>query len=378
MSVLFLFALNMEGCTHINDEMSSLNLFSTSPIKKQNIRFKSVHLDSLVLDSVSTSFMGGIIVQDHCLLFIDQRFCWAIKFDTNGRLTRRYIGQGNAPDELPIKSIQFYTTMQNGGMLFIGPEWDCFVFDSNFKKIDDYGINWNNSTSRTNTKTPNPSQTDIYTLAYGVSPIRADGDNLFLPIISQHPLFNPTSRSYSRDARVLAVMKIKNGNVNKIMGRLPPLYSRENAVNTFSYIDFDLLHNDSMIVGYPVDSLIYIFDKTFRIKAAFGFSGRDMDQHYTLSESLSQFRRNWQSETKTKGYYHSLKCVPERELIFRSYQKGHASVTDGLQIYHGVTLIADVDVPRRFCVEGYIYPYFYSNPYFDEEKGFIWVYRFRI
>jgi hypothetical protein len=173
-------------------------------------------------------------------------------------------------------------------------------------------------------------------------------------------------------------MYIKNGSVTRIFGRLPPTYSKNKSISTFSYLSFDLLPGNKLAISYPADSLIYLFDNNFNLLESFGSSGRNMDLNYHSATSLKDFRNNWHSENENRGYYRSTKFIAERNLLFRSYHKGGKETSDGLQIYKGDTLVADLDVPKGFSVEGYIAPYFYSNAFINDEKERISLYRFKL
>lgn len=361
--------------TAIEDRYS----FNAPTIKRINIETRWVQLDSLNLDNISMSSVGEISFQNTNIYFIDEKFAFVSKFDTSGKFKGRYIGQGSGPNELPISTITFFSPLPDGGFFFIGPSWDCFRFNSSFKRVDDYSVNWNSKASKKEMgKHPDPADTKVYSFAYGACPMRTDGDNLYLPIISQHPLFNPLSESYPGNARILASMYIKNGSVTRIFGRLSPIYSKNKNVSTFSYASFDLLPGNRLAMSYPADSLIYLFDNNFDLLEIFGSSGRNMDLNYHSATSLKDFRNNWHSETENRGYYRSMKFIDVRNLLFRSYQKGGKEISDGLQIYKGDTLVADLDVPKGFSVEGYIAPYFYSNAFINDEKGTIRLYRFKL
>ena len=103
-----------------------------------------------------------------------------------------------------------------------------------------------------------------------------------------------------------------------------------------------------------------------------------MDLNYKTITTLEESRKNWRNERLTKGYYNWLEYVDETGLLFRSYQKGEARSTDGLQIYKDGVLIGDVSVPKGLKVMGYIAPYYYSYVIPNEEKEFMYLYRFKL
>ena len=72
------------------------------------------------------------------------------------------------------------------------------------------------------------------------------------------------------------------------------------------------------------------------------------------------------------------KFMDEIDLLFVSYRKDSEDL-DGLQIYKNGQLIADVIVPKKFRVMGYIAPYYsYIIPLLDEEDDSLIMYRFKL
>jgi len=341
------------------------------------IRYSALELDSIQLEQIPTSFSGKLSVIKNNLYFVDDRLCWVFKFSNSGKYVCKYIGQGKGPNELPLKFVEFSSPTTDGGYFFIGPSWDCFHFDKNFKRIDDYEINWHSKHFGTPIQ-PDTTMMDGYSLAYYFGEIKIYNNKVYLPLLSLQPSFNPTIPSYSKQARILALMDLENGYVEKTFGRLSQLFTTKKNIAPFSFAIFDLGPAEKILISYPPDSLIYVSDINFNISKIFGFEGRGIDKNYNTADSISEFIKNLQLQKKEKGYYRSVRFLPERLLLFRSYQKSGKAMNDGLQIYQSDTLIADLDVPLGFNVEGYITPYFYSNAFIDEDKGVIKVYKFRL
>lgn len=354
-------------------------VFSSKIGHSKVIRYASLGLDSVQLDSISTSYSGESYIAGGNICFVDKKFCYLFKFDNRGKLIDRYMGQGNGKNELPIKNIMYSSPRPEGGFFFMGPSWDCFIYDKDFNRIDDYAINWHPQASKeAMLKKPDPSETQLYSLPYGFGTIRVSEGKVYMPILSQHPSFNPTIPAYYKDARTMAKMDLETGYVNEIYGRFPPVYVKNKNLATFGFSYFDLTPGNTMQVSFPVDSLIYRCSRDFEVLDAFGMAGRDMDTNYHSVADVRGFRKNFYNEMKGRGYYTGLEYIDERGLTFRSYHKSEYGKTDGLQIYKADTLIADVDVPKNFKVDGYISPFFYSNSFIDEQKGAIKLYRFKL
>jgi hypothetical protein len=344
-----------------------------------HISYRGLSLDSIILDSTSTSLVGNICLSKNRIFFVDTRLSSLYEFNFSGKYVGRHIGHGNGPDELPIKRIQFCSTLPAGGFFIVGPTFDCYVFDSNYHRTDDFEMNWHKSTDDPDhLKNPDPNSTDPYSLAYIGGTFQIEKSTAYFSIFSQHRNFNPTVNGFALSTKVLASMNLNDGYVDNLIGMLSPVYQKAKNTSTFSYAYFELMPNQRFLIGYPADSHIYIASRDFQIRNVIGLPGREVCQNYSPVSNMIDFWRIWYKNTQEQGYYRAIKYVPERDLIFRSYQKSGHDAPDGLQIYKGDSLIADFDTPRGFDVSGYIEPWFYSNAFVDEERNQIKVYKFKL
>lgn len=364
------------GCKSKIDQEVNWNIPIKIPSQSQ---FVNISLDSIYLDTISSSFNGSLHTWKNKIVFVDHKFCWFFLFDTSGKFLSQKIGQGENQNELSCKKISNYIPMKDGGHMFMGPSWDVYIFDSNFNKKSDFLIKWH---SRGNkefiAEHPDPTDPIMYSITYGIQDIRADENNVHLPIYSQHKTFFPAADEYANEARIMGKLNIKNGDVTDIYGRLSPIYRDNPSVRTFPYLIYDLSGRDEMIIGFPVDSLMYISDRNFMIKSAFGRMGRDMNTNYQHTSDYEQFAKQWARENKNKGHYDGIDVIPDSEYIIRTYHKNGKSQTSGLQLYKANELVADVDVPLHSKYVGYIAPYVYLSAGPDEEHSSIKLYRFKL
>ena len=126
---------------------------------------------------------------------------------------------------------------------------------------------------------------------------------------------------------------------------------------------------------YELDDMIYACDNNFVPKFSYGYKGKDMDKSEHRAMDFETYKKERDAERK-KAHYRKIKCVGD--YTFRSYVKSISAPYDGLQIYNGTTLIADVDVPKGLNVIGKIGDYYYSEVLGDEETMKLWIYRFRL
>jgi len=382
------------SCSKSDEGMTSLDIFNIEPIGEKDIQFDELQMDTLRLDRIESSHVGFISISNDSIRFIDERFGWMFVFDKNGVLHHRHLGQGQGPKEIPMAGIQFYSPTIGRGHIFIGSSFDYYIYNSDYERTKQEIIRWQRDVPMEELqRNPDPQQQRSYNLGYDIGNIMVTSTHVYLPLISAPPpfsAFNFTTDLFAEEARVLAKMNIETGEVENIMGRLSPIFAEELNIRHFSFFHNTLIDNSTLAISYMPDSLIYLTDLDFNVQSAFGFSGENMDLNYRIFPSVGNeetIQNFFYEEFNNRGYYTSLTYIKDRDLFFRGYRKGGESTTDGLQVYRGNTLIADVDVPklfdefvlgRHFEVIGYIEPWFYSNAFIDEMAEEIIVYRFRI
>ncbi|MBS4014811.1 MAG: hypothetical protein KGZ97_13850 [Bacteroidetes bacterium] len=186
------------------------------------------------------------------------------------------------------------------------------------------------------------------------------------------------SEDYYREGRIIAKLDYKNSIITEVLGRRSLVYDNYKYLGHLSFISFDTDGKGHFFLNFEIDSLIYFCDKDFVPIKSFGGKGTNMNTNYTESNNLRDLDRIFHEDRKKCGFYTGLEYIEERDLLFRSYTRGEHTNFDGLQIYKDQVLVADVDVPKGFKIEGYISPYFYSSVFADSEKQVIKIYRFTL
>ena len=345
---------------------------------KVALRFTSLYCDTVALDPIHTSFVGAFYVQNQKILWVDYRFCWIFEFDTDGKFIQRRLGQGKGPKEVPTGLLYGYAPDQAGGFVVLGPQTDCYRFDSAGVLIHrflvrDYVVGENPAEN-------GPDRPGTYTYAYDKLVTRVFDNELFLNIYSEAEGFDlfGDAKPYFREARILMGINLENGRADQLLGRFPPVYeNRSDWCKPFVFTSFDIAPNGDFYVAPEVDTLIYRYDRNYRPICSFGQAGRDMDTAYMALRTPDELQIFFNQE-RAKGRYDWVEYVDETGVLFRSYVKGAEASTDGLQIYEGTVLVGDVDVPRGFRVKGYIAPYYYAEGPVDEENETLTLYRFTL
>ena len=375
---MLVFSFCRHGYDYSSDKLSAF--YNLAPKASKKIMYDKINIEKVALDSVASSYLGSISYRNDTMFFVDYRFNWVYLFNKDGKKIKRLLGQGRGPAEIPAGIIQAHVPLLNGGHFFIGVSYDIYQYGNNFSKLYSNRLAWSHeyTTKQEILKNPYPDRMLVYDINNEIyyKP-RIFDDNVYLPIYSACPSFNFLSDNYYEYGRIMAQVELKTGKIKKIMGRRSPEYKKQKYL-VFDFYSFDISAKSNFYINFPPDSLIYVYDENFKPIKTFGLAGKNMDTKYRKLQNGNNRKELWQSEIENKGYYTWIEYFDGQDLLFRSYTKGKHSQTDGLQIYKSNVLVADVDVPKKFRIEGYIAPYFYSNCFIDEENEKMWVYKFEL
>ena len=340
-----------------------------------------IMLDSIQLDHVNSSYVGNVILFNDTLYFIDYSFGWVYMFNSDGTFLSRTLGQGNGPHEIPIKGISSCCFLPNGDKIFIGSTLDGYLFNQDWNLEKSFFIDRSENGHFTQDHLT-PENPFSYTLDYEHLTMRSDPSSkyLFVPVYAEQKNFNPYTRQYYKESRLLEQIDLEDGRIIDLLGRRSPEYLKYHYIGQYAFFSFDITRRGTFYITHEIDSLIYVYNNKFQLLSTFGRSGTMMNTDYIEADhfDLMTFRKLYFIEKPKHGYYSYLEYIDGTGLLFRSYKKSEASKSDGLQIYRNKILIADISVPKDFKVIGYKKPYYYSGPYIDEEQETIKLFRFII
>ncbi|MCH8550235.1 MAG: hypothetical protein LAT80_15300 [Balneolaceae bacterium] len=361
------------------------NWYNVAAESTSDILFNSVEIDTLVLEDVSSSLEGKIFINNNELHFFDYRFGWLYTFDENGNMINRELGIGNGPSELPAGNIAFHTQTKDNGHIFIGTSFDFYTFDTQLERTYTGRINWKQDRPLDYlASNPTPEDQRSYDLAYGVTEIKSYGETVYLPLMGAFPgdsEFNFSTDLFAEEARILALMNKKTGEVTEITGRYPPEFRNNSASRSFPLFFFDISGEDELTFTFATDSLIHVFTKDFEHKSSYGFAGRQMNKNYEIipanlaHNALGEWMMDQMEE---KDIYTSVVYIEETGLVFRSYVLNASDTYDGMQIYRDNVLIGDVFVPKGMRIAGYKAPWYYGNMIPDYTELQKTVHRFQL
>lgn len=361
-----------------NKDTSKEKLFAKVENPAPTNAIQNIETEEFNLDYIESSYVGILDVYQNNILFIDKKFCYIYFFDSKGHLIQRKLGQGQGPTELSTGMIDGYTQLYPHGFFFVGGGNDCHLYDSDLNVLKRYSIN--KGGSRKGRGRGNYDFPWIYTLSYEHLIMKAYDKYLYYTVFSEYQDMNfiDSPKSYFQNAHYLCKMNLETGNVEKMLGKYPPVYDEKEELKQFSFIDFDIDANGNFYISFEGDSLIYMYNKNFSPIKTFGYAGKNMKESKRVLSTFSQFQEYYEKDRKESGFYTQLKYIRDTNLLFRSYTKGDEEKTDGLQIYKDGVLQGDIEVPKSFYVIGYIAPYYYAAIDIDEENEIIKMFRFKL
>ena len=325
------------------------------------------------IKNINSSYVGRLSLYDDDLYFTDKHFCSVQVFDKNLNLKTTKLRQGMGPSEIDTGIISGEIIGKES--FFIDPDTMIFKFDKNFKRITQGHIKkYAISTSNAEENYDSPS---IYTTCYSKYIIREDENNIYINIYAGYEFSGFNNSNHFKHVKPL--LKINKGTFNaNIIGEYSDYYKNgtANKLASFDRTSYDIDNKGNFIMSFEADSLINIYDNNFNHIKSFGYAGRKINNDYN---SYAEFDYNKiDKERQNKGYYNWIEYIDQTDMTFRSYRKDKLADTYGLQIYDGITLIGDVDVPLKFRVIGYIKPYYYASGKINEDNEVINVYRFQL
>lgn len=339
-------------------------------------RISSITLEKVTLDSVKCSgeSMSGI-TPDGSVYYYDSYFCWMYRFSPDGRLESRSMGYGRGPKESILRKSNNTAMSPDGKFAIYGSSYDFEYFSpdgtlkNRFRLIKRDGNH------------ADPEDFMAYSTPVYDPVSRVVNDRMYIGLTSDNPEFCYffTNSEYLEKSCRIGVVNLESGAVEGMVFKgFPSMYGVDPyRYTSFDNVAFDFDKEGRLYLGFQADQKIYVFDSNLKPLHSFGVEPDGMDRSYEKIERESDIPK-WQDNLDKKGYYTWIEYVDETDLCFRSYRKGEAYASDGLQIYSSDGhFLGDCEVPKGLNVKGYIAPYYYSQVFTDED-GKLTLYRFRL
>lgn len=348
------------------EKITSTDYYDTleNSIRKVNFADKiRVTIDTLVAPTdIETSFNGNFTISKNSIVFNDVFFGYLFEFDKKLKLHSKNFGIGNKSNELKGADYIVYSDITNKYYVLSSKKGILAVINSKNQKEKEFRINFNiKRTKEEVIHEPLPYLMDSYELDYGYDGILKvfDEYHLAIAITSSHPKFNGyfNSKFYYENSRILALINLKKGYIDRLIGRRPPLFLK-NQLPNYDHFNYEIKNNTIYLNFYP-EATIYKIDKEEDVvQSAFGVQGSEMKTNYTRTYSYEEAYKREFEDYNNYNFYNSL--YVDDNLIFRGYSKNNTK-KDGLQIYKSEVLIADLNFPKGYKIIGKIDKAYYAS-----------------
>ena len=297
--------------------------FRLQPDSKQNVTITSLEIDSVLLDSVTTSFVVSSGKCDSGVYVIDNYFCTLYRFDLNGKFKDRKLGTGRARNETTIGRIATHSFLADGRLVLYDYNAGYYIYNKDFLLEDYFRVVYEQTNNDGSYDRDNLYEDPYsYTPVYNDNVCRSYGNNIYFKVHLAFPNCNyihTTDEQLRQGANILET-NLEKRSLGRILSVGYPMGYYTNSLDKaiFSTVNFDISQKGNFYVTYEADTLIYQYDKDYNEQVCFGFAGKNMDLDYVTINTLSESRKNWRNERQTKGYYNWLEYVDETGLLWHS------------------------------------------------------------
>jgi hypothetical protein len=345
------------------------------------LRYDIVSVDTVYLKSPKSTFVGYFFWTNSSINFIDRIDSKLYQFDHQGRFNGEFLGRGDGPDN----QNGIFGIFKNEGQFYILSDTHLSLFDSTFSRQDQLNFSLGGKESYEEMlHAPRPDMFGLYEISWisinvnlPFLPLQKR-KGFILPVMMTHPELNGywTTEYY----KTVAMFGLFNEDfeLQKLGGIRSEEYLKFNFLPNFDYFYFTQ-KGDSLLVSFPIDPKIHVYDMQFNFLGTFGESGKEMKTDYISTQTLEEAESQWQLDQNEYGYYDHVFFDEKESLLFRTYlPKGRGAESARLQIYKDDQLVGDLEVPIRFRVLGSVNGVFYADGIIDEEKEKLAFFKFKL
>jgi len=337
----------------------------------------SVRLDTVLLEPNQSSQIGSFYLKGDALFYVDKAYGLIEEFTVEGESKGIRKRELDGPEEL--QGVSELIPTKEG--FIVRHDWSFYQYDSNWEFIGK-SLFQSASTVSYDEMMDNPKgeYMEMYELLhYNPKTVQLPDGHLVIKLDVEHPIFNAfISREYYRESRVLGKVNLFNGMMVEMLGTRPDTYEEYSFIPFHVMLDYHWTADNSIYVTYEADSMIYVYDRSWKLKETFGAAGIDINTDYLESQNLDVAfeSKYFYHSRKNEGFYKDIFVDEENELVFRTYRQGSDSqdLLDEtynplrMQIFREGKLLGDFSVPGRFRILGKVGDSYVADGYFDEQN----------
>jgi hypothetical protein len=336
--------------------------------------------DSIVIDAFDTSGQGNYFMIDSIISFADQYYARIYDYDCRtGELLSQHFGLGQGPNE--SNGFFFVTPIANDTSIFmINGNVEVNLYNTSEYELNKKGMlnfGWEDH------YTGDYDSPKVYNFML-MTDLGADiyryKDKIIIPaqpvirLACKDGLITP---KHFKKSHIFGLLDLNSMKITEVFGHYPVSYLEKSLpqFNFFSYF----MHDDSLYVNFPIDSLIYVYKYPDQFEHVFGYECKDINRNYTPSNEINdQIYDDFTNCGMNTGIYH----FPELQVYCRTYIKDMKTREGGMQIYnYSHDLVSEIEVPRNFKLLGCFESCFYGvtlTPEETDDNTFVTFYKGKI
>lgn len=280
---------------------------------ENNIQVETLKVDTVVVDTMENcSYVGYSGVYGDSLFFFDEVLDYFYAVSSDGKVGKRRLGLGHSSREIPItRPVGVSYSNQSKQLAVMGGTYDLYT-TSKFDDVRKVQMVVGNAED-------GYSSASSYTLWEEVVQ-RNDKDYLYYNVLGDNEKVDILhGKDYFEKAAIIMRVNLANGEMRP-MGHYSEFYAKNPKVRHLPSVYYDVDDNGDFYVSFQADSLIYQYDKDFKLIGSFGFQGKDMNTHYTDPGTTDeQYAKAYMEDNQNTGYYYWIEQI--EDYTFRSYQK---------------------------------------------------------
>ncbi|MHA7129862.1 hypothetical protein [Algoriphagus namhaensis] len=345
------------------------------------IKIDSLRLDTIFVSAKAISQVGFFFFLKDGIGFSDRIQSKVYEYDFEGNFKGSFLGTGEGPD----RQNGTHGIVVNEDKLMVLSDRSISSFDSTYVRQNRLNLDWGGEESHEEMlHAPSPEMFGLYEITWisreANMPfiVLEEEQGFILPVMMTHPELNGYwTTEYYETVPMLGLFD-QDFKLQKLGGLRSKEYLNYQYLPNFDYIHLEQ-KGDSLLVCFPIDPLIHIYDLNFNFLGTFGERGKSMKTDYIPTQTLEEAESQWETDFLQFGHYDDLFYDEKQNLVFRTYlPQGKGNGSSRLQIYRNETLIGDLEVPIRFRVLGSKDGVFYADGIVEEENEVLAFYRFTL
>jgi len=337
-----------------------------SNLKNENtLKFKQSFYS---FQEYNNSSNNNYFLIDSNIIIYDNLFHTITMFDYSGKIIKQNGGIEKTKDYEKFNRPYSFSHYSNGYVSIFGREYTLLDNDLEIKSINKIKF-LGGEKLKSMLSVPNANNMTAYELNERYKSFYQISENeIIVSIESEAPSFNPyNTLQYFLKSRPFGIFNIEKGTLAPIPITRSSLY-KDKCCLTVQDASYFVKKDSLFYIQFAADSLIYVYNKDFIQKYAFGISGKFLQNKiYNDGLDIAFDQEKYLTLEKKANSIEAL-FILKKEFICRIINN-NSSKEKYLQIYKGINLIYEKEIPFTFKFIGIINSSIVGLVYDNENKN---------